>query len=359
MNTHQGLESETDYGKASEIILKNPPLTTLISSERGDYNSMLSRLSHARVTRFESKSLQTKIKTPNVAYEQHSTLIVDSEAPGIIVHELDWDDYEREDIQTVYQDLQTTFVKLQNDKQKKIHTHIPIIYESLIASAIEVGFSPVGVFKRSIGHKIQTCLTLVLSDDVEPYHQFPIFPECGVTDGSLTIIPTISEHCDAFFTEQQDDIAAFWSIFPVRSYAEVKHYCQEARLNNILGIGITASVVENCSQQVVGRVHLRPVVPPKVADVGYGIFPEHRGKGYATKALNLFTQWIFSEAGYVRIELGIKEGNEASERVAKSCGYVRESTCPCRLKNQDGSFSTQISYTKISPFYCEKGEKIA
>ncbi|USD31636.1 MULTISPECIES: hypothetical protein [Vibrio] len=55
----------------------------------------------------ESKSLQTKIKTPNVAYEQHSTLIVDSEAPDIIVHELDWDDYKREDIQTVMTNVLT------------------------------------------------------------------------------------------------------------------------------------------------------------------------------------------------------------------------------------------------------------
>ncbi|SBS31047.1 Acetyltransferase (GNAT) family protein [Marinomonas spartinae] len=358
MESYQGLESEADYARTSEII-KKPPLATLISSERGDYDSIRNRLTHARVYSYEDKSLPDKIKTPNVAYEQHSTLSVDSWAPNIIIHELDWDDYEQQYIQTVYQDLHAEFVKLQNNKQKEIHTHIPVRYESLIASAIDAGFSPLGAFKRSIGHKIETCLVLVLADDKHSHNQLPLFPEYGVTDGLLTIIPTVSEHCEAFFAEQQDDVAVFWSIFPVRSYTEVKHYCQEARLNNILGVGITASVIENSSQQVVGRVHLRPVVPPKVADVGYGIFPEHRGKGYATKALNLFTQWIFSEAGYVRIELGIKEGNEASERVAKSCGYVRESICPCRLKNQDGSFSTQISYAKVSPFYCDKGEKIA
>ncbi|BCL73914.1 hypothetical protein TUMSATVNIG1_58990 (plasmid) [Vibrio nigripulchritudo] len=358
MNSHQSLESEADYARTSEII-KKPSLATLISSDRGDYNSILNRLQHARVYNYEDKSLPAKIKTPNVDYEQHSTFSVDTEAPDIIVHELDWDDYKQQNIQTIYQDLQSTFVKLHNDKQKKIHTHIPVRYESLIASAIEAGFSPLDAFKRSKDHKIETCLILVFADDNHPHNRLPLFPEYGVTDGLLTIVPTVSEHCDAFFTEQQDDVAAFWSIFPVRSYTEIKHYCQEARLNNILGVGITASVIENNSQKVVGRVNLRPVVPPKVADVGYGIFPEYRGKGYATKALNLFTQWIFSEAGYVRIELGIKEGNEASERVAKSCGYVRESTCPCRLKNHDGSFSTQISYAKVSPFYCEKGEKTA
>lgn len=358
MNAHQGLESEADYQRASDII-NTPPLATLINSERGDFNSILNKLSHPRVYSDEHQSLPARITTPNVAYQQHSIFSVDSQAEDIIVHELDWTDYQRQGVQTVYQDLLATFVKLQNDKQKTIHTHIPVSYESLIASAIDVGFSPLGVFKRSIGHKIETCLSLVLADDKPAQHRLPLFPQAGVTDGLLTIMPTVSEHCDAFYTEQQDEVAAFWSIFPVRSYAEVKHYCQEARLNNILGVGITASVIENSSQQVVGRVHLRPVVPPKVADVGYGIFPEHRGKGYAKQALNLFTQWVFSQAGYVRIELGIKEGNQASESVAKSCGYVRESSCPCRLKNQDGSFSTQISYAKVSPFYGEKGEHIA
>ena len=359
MNSYQDIKSDTDYPRTPEILVNQPTLSHIVNKKQ--VVSTKASNTSREITFRESihNSLQTTIATPDVEYQQRSTLRMEAQAPDSIVHELNWGDYEKHYCGTVFQDLKSTFVQLKSEKDKNILTYIRSKYEDIIKSAIDIGFIPTSSFKRMVGNKIETFVILSFDEHRRNNNWFPVFPKAGITDGVLTIIPTVGEHSGAFFAEQKDKIATYWSIFPKKTFAEVQHYCEEARLNNFLGIGITASVVENATHQVVGRVHLRPVVPPKVADVGYGVFPDYRGKGYATRALNIFTDWIFYEAGYMRIELGIKEGNQASERVAQACGYIRESVCPCRLKNNDGSFSTQISYAKISPFYAVKGEYTA
>jgi RimJ/RimL family protein N-acetyltransferase len=59
-------------------------------------------------------------------------------------------------------------------------------------------------------------------------------------------------------------------------------------------------------------------------ELGYVVAPAARGRGVATAALRLLTDWAFAEAGAERIELLISVENVASKRVAERAGYVRE-----------------------------------
>jgi RimJ/RimL family protein N-acetyltransferase len=59
------------------------------------------------------------------------------------------------------------------------------------------------------------------------------------------------------------------------------------------------------------------------AELGYIVAREARGRGVASAALRLLTEWGF-ERGLERLELRISSDNEASMRVAVRCGYVRE-----------------------------------
>jgi RimJ/RimL family protein N-acetyltransferase len=59
------------------------------------------------------------------------------------------------------------------------------------------------------------------------------------------------------------------------------------------------------------------------AELGYIVAPEARGRGVATEALSLLTDWAFSRDLH-RLELRIGADNIASQRVAERCGYVRE-----------------------------------
>jgi RimJ/RimL family protein N-acetyltransferase len=62
----------------------------------------------------------------------------------------------------------------------------------------------------------------------------------------------------------------------------------------------------------------------RTAELGYVVLPAERGRGVASEALRLLTDWGFAELGAERLELMIAVRNEPSKRVAERCGYVRE-----------------------------------
>jgi RimJ/RimL family protein N-acetyltransferase len=59
-------------------------------------------------------------------------------------------------------------------------------------------------------------------------------------------------------------------------------------------------------------------------EIGYTVTREARGRGVATRALRLVTDWALDGLGLERVELHIDPENEASLRVAERCGYHRE-----------------------------------
>jgi RimJ/RimL family protein N-acetyltransferase len=62
----------------------------------------------------------------------------------------------------------------------------------------------------------------------------------------------------------------------------------------------------------------------RTVELGYAVAPEARGRGVAGRALELLTEWAFSELDPLRIELRISVDNPGSSRVAERAGYVRE-----------------------------------
>jgi RimJ/RimL family protein N-acetyltransferase len=61
-------------------------------------------------------------------------------------------------------------------------------------------------------------------------------------------------------------------------------------------------------------------------EIGYILHAEaDRGKGYASEAVRLFSDFLFAERpGCHRLQLIIETWNEASARLAEACGYQRE-----------------------------------
>ena len=59
-------------------------------------------------------------------------------------------------------------------------------------------------------------------------------------------------------------------------------------------------------------------------EIGYVVGPAARGRGVATRTLQLLTEWGFSQLGMKRIELWIDTSNTGSKRVAERAGYVLE-----------------------------------
>jgi RimJ/RimL family protein N-acetyltransferase len=76
---------------------------------------------------------------------------------------------------------------------------------------------------------------------------------------------------------------------------------------------------------IVGAVSLfRTVWGAATAEIGYGVHPAHRGRGYAPEAVSALTEWVLTKGGLRRVELRANLDNTASLRVAEKAGYTRE-----------------------------------
>ena len=64
----------------------------------------------------------------------------------------------------------------------------------------------------------------------------------------------------------------------------------------------------------------------RTAELGYTTVPAARGRGVATAALRLLTDWAFTELDALRLELMIGVENAASQKVAERGGYTHEGT---------------------------------
>jgi len=61
-----------------------------------------------------------------------------------------------------------------------------------------------------------------------------------------------------------------------------------------------------------------------IAEIGYWLAPEARGRGLASRGLVLLSRWILRTWPIARIHLTADTANLASQRVAERAGFVRE-----------------------------------
>jgi RimJ/RimL family protein N-acetyltransferase len=74
----------------------------------------------------------------------------------------------------------------------------------------------------------------------------------------------------------------------------------------------------------IGEADLQPR-PPITANIAYAVTPQHRGKGYAPRAVRLLAEAGLTRFGFHRIELMCDVDNAPSRRVAEKAGFVFES----------------------------------
>ena len=64
--------------------------------------------------------------------------------------------------------------------------------------------------------------------------------------------------------------------------------------------------------------------PHGVAEIGYWVRAEARGRGVATRAVRLAAEWAFEQGDVLRLQLRADVHNEASQQVAENAGFRRE-----------------------------------
>ncbi len=79
-------------------------------------------------------------------------------------------------------------------------------------------------------------------------------------------------------------------------------------------------VADAATDEPVGLVNLQ-FRDDRTAAVAYSVFPQHRGRGIAPRAVRLVGPWARDELGVEELLLEAHDGNTASIRVAEKCGF--------------------------------------
>jgi RimJ/RimL family protein N-acetyltransferase len=89
--------------------------------------------------------------------------------------------------------------------------------------------------------------------------------------------------------------------------------------------GVAFAITDARSGELAGCCGVDDWSKADVAQFGYWLASNARGRGYATRAAVLLTRWLF-ELGAARVFLTIVAGNEPSVAVARRAGFVYEGT---------------------------------
>jgi RimJ/RimL family protein N-acetyltransferase len=79
------------------------------------------------------------------------------------------------------------------------------------------------------------------------------------------------------------------------------------------------AIVDAGDDQLVGSMYAK-VRAEGCVELSYGIAPDRRGQGLATRAARLASDWLL-DTGWRRVELRIDDDNLASQRIAKNVGF--------------------------------------
>src|SRR5690606_18367998 len=84
------------------------------------------------------------------------------------------------------------------------------------------------------------------------------------------------------------------------------------------------------------------------AEIGYWLGEPYWGRGIATRAVRLMTDYGFRELGLVSIYAGIFAYNHASMRVREKCGYRQEGVFQ-KADYKDGRLRDEHVYAIVTP----------
>lgn len=88
---------------------------------------------------------------------------------------------------------------------------------------------------------------------------------------------------------------------------------------------INLAITDRATGTVLGSVGVSlKAFDEEIAEIGYWLAPEARGRGAATRALVLLSRWTLREVPIARLQLTADVANLKSQAVAERAGFVRE-----------------------------------
>jgi RimJ/RimL family protein N-acetyltransferase len=152
-------------------------------------------------------------------------------------------------------------------------------------------------------------------------------PSSPLSDGVVALRPWIERDAPAIADACRDQEIAWWLDQVPQPYgeADARTYVAMTRRGWKDGTHAAFAVTDAETGEVIGSVGLHWLdTEHGVAEVGYWVRREARGRGVATRATRLAARWALRDCDMKRLQLRADRRNVASQRVAESAGFRRE-----------------------------------
>lgn len=173
-----------------------------------------------------------------------------------------------------------------------------------------------------------------------------------ITYGNITLRPSCESDIKSIFQACQDPLISHFTTVPAdytleHAQAFVRQLDPEG-LQSKREIRFIVETNSGSAPAFAGVISFHsPSFSNKVAEVGYWIAKEFRGKSIGTTALKILTNFGFETMGWNRIEAMIDHDNEASKKVVTRVGYEHEGLLRQRVVREDGSIIDMDVYAVL------------
>ena len=146
----------------------------------------------------------------------------------------------------------------------------------------------------------------------------------SLSDGVVLLRPWVAGDAPAVYAACQDAEIARWTNVPqpyLPEHAEgfIAHSIEAWRE----GTAAMFAITDANGREMLGSISREPM-NGHIAEFGYWLAPQARGKGAATRALRLIVDWTLATTSAIRLESYTDAGNDRSGAVLLRAGFERE-----------------------------------
>jgi len=170
-----------------------------------------------------------------------------------------------------------------------------------------------------------------------------------LSDGVITLRATVPGDAQAIFDYIVDDPEIHeYTTVPIpylRQFADeaISNWATWFAAKEVMQFAIVVADGPIIGQMTLHHVNLFD----HFTEIGYMMSAAARGRGYASRAIELISDYCFS-LGFRRVEAIVATDNPASQRVVTKAGFTREAELVGRLTNRDGSQADAVMYRKLA-----------
>ncbi len=159
--------------------------------------------------------------------------------------------------------------------------------------------------------------------------------------GTLTLRPSRESDIESIYQACQDPLISHFTTVPANYTLEhAQSFVRQLDPEGLQSKREIRFIIENNQGAVPALAGVISFHSPnfnnKVAEIGYWIAKEHRGKSIGTTAVKVLTNFGFETMGWNRIEAMIDHDNEASKKVVTRVGYEHEGLLRQRVIRANG-----------------------